>query len=459
MPTADSSAGQPDNATRAPGDPSHEVAQLKGLVTTGARAGASDQPLAEEVLERLARAGRFRDEETAEHVERMSRSCALIARALGWDPAACGQLRAAAAMHDMGKVGVPDSVLRKPAKLTADERILVEAHAQIGHDILAGSDDEVLRLAATVALTHHERFDGTGYPQGLAGDAIPLAGRIAAVADVFDALTHDRIYRSAFSLPEALGMVRDGAGTQFDPVVVDAFEAVLPEVEQVRLTYPDSGDQSEQVAALFVGPEQPTRVLIVEDHEAIARGLELVLRREGIEIAGSARSLTDAGRLLERRAADVVVLDISLEDEDGLELVPAAKAQGTKVLLYTGATDPATIQAARAAGADGVASKTGTPAELLAAVRAIAEGGSFVDPRLPEPETNDAEGGRLTAREREIVALVAQGLSGEEVALRLFLSPATVRTHLRNAMDRTGAKTRPHLVALATSSGEITLEQ
>lgn len=434
------------------------VVQVKTLVETEAAAGPSEQPLAEEVLDRLARAGRFRDEETAEHVERMSRSCALIARKMGWDPASCGKLRAAAAMHDIGKVGVPDSVLRKPGKLTADERVLVEAHAQIGHDILADSKDEVLALAATVALTHHERFDGRGYPRGLEGEAIPLEGRIAAVADVFDALTHDRIYRSAFSLPEALEMLRDGSGSQFDPQVLEAFEAVLPEIEEVRLIYADSGDQSEQTAALFAGPERPVRVLIVEDHEAIARGLELLLRRVGIEIAGSARSLADGARLLERRAPDVVILDITLQEEDGLELVPAAKERGTKVLLYTGSTDQSTIRAAQAAGADGVAAKTGTPAELIGAVRAIAGGQSFVDPRLPALATGEKPSGRLTAREREVVALIADGLSGEEVALRLFLSPATVRTHLRNAMDRTGAKTRPHLVALAAKAGEITID-
>lgn len=434
------------------------VAQLKSLVSTETAASASAQPFAEEVLERLARAGRFRDEETAEHVERMSRSCALIARQLGWDAAGSSTLRAASAMHDVGKVGVPDSVLRKPGKLTAEERVLVEAHPQIGHDILAGSGDEALELAARVALTHHERFDGSGYPRGLEGEAIPPEGRIAAVADVFDALTHDRIYRAAFSVPEALEMLRDGSGSQFDPQVLTAFEATLPELEQVRLLYPDSPDRREE-PALFVGPERPTRVLIVEDHEAISRGLELVLRREGFEIAGTGRSLADGAWLLERRGADVLVLDISLEGDDGLELVPAAKERGTKVLLYTGSTEPATITAARAAGADGVAAKAGSPAEFVEAVRAVARNESFIDPRLPAPTpAEQGEKGLLTAREREVVGLIAEGLSGEDVALRLFLSPATVRTHLRNAMDRSGAKTRAHLVALAASRGEISIE-
>jgi response regulator RpfG family c-di-GMP phosphodiesterase/DNA-binding CsgD family transcriptional regulator len=440
-------------------EPAIAVGRVKQLLELEPPGGASAQPLAEEVLDRLARAGRFRDEETAEHVERMSRSCALIARGLGWKPEACSQLRAASAMHDIGKVGVPDSVLRKPGKLAPDERLLIEAHAQIGHDILAGSDDEVLDLAATVALTHHERFDGTGYPHQLEGEAIPPPGRVAAVADVFDALTHDRIYRGAFSLSEALEIMRDGRGTHFDPAVLEAFEAVLPEIEQVGRLYEDSGDRSEQAPALFAAPERPTRVLIVEDHEAIARGLELLLRREGIEIAGSAGSLADAARLLERREADVVVLDLTLQGEDGLELLSEAKAGGRRVLLYTGSEDPATVAAARAAGADGVASKTGTPAEFVEAVRAVARGDRYMDPRLPRPpEGAPSPIGTLTAREREVVALLAEGLTGDEIGERLFLSPATVRTHLRNAMDRIGARNRPHLVALATATDQISAD-
>ena len=435
------------------------VGRVKTLLAPDPGAAPTDLPFAEELLSRLARAGRFRDEETAEHVERMSRSCALIARSLGWDEEACHNLRAASAMHDIGKVGVPDEVLRKPGALAPEERALIETHAQVGHDILAGSGDAVLDLAATIALTHHERFDGDGYPQELRGEAIPLAGRIAAVADVFDALTHDRVHRAALTVPDALEVLRKGSGTQFDPAVVQAFEAVLPEVEQVRQLYPDGADGGqEEAAAFFAGTDRPTRVLIVEDHEAVARGLELLLRREGLEIAGTAASVAEAERLLERRAADVVVLDITLHGDDGLKLVPAAKARGQRVLLYTGSTDPATLAAARAAGADGIAAKTGSPAGFIAAVHAVARGDSYIDPDLPSGDKPKDDGQpHLTPREREIVALLSQGLSGEDIAVDLFLSPATVRTHLRNAMDRTGTKTRSHLVAMAAASGQISI--
>ena len=168
------------------------------------------------------------DDETADHVERMSRTCALIASGLGWDSQACRTLQAASALHDVGKIGVPRAVLRKPGKLTPEERALVETHAQIGHDILAGSGDPMLETAAIIALTHHERFDGTGYPNGLRGEEIPLIGRIAAVADVFDALTHDRVYRAALSVSDALEIMHDGRGSHFDGEILDVFEAVRP---------------------------------------------------------------------------------------------------------------------------------------------------------------------------------------------------------------------------------------
>ena len=219
------------------------IAVARALRRRAERIGAlvqSQAGVAEDVLDCLIKAGRFRDEETSEHVERVSRTCGLIAQNLGWSAADCGTLRAASAMHDIGKVGVPDAVLRKPGKLTAHERAMIERHAQIGYDILSGSSDSVLELAATIAISHHERIDGKGYPKGLAGDDIPLEGRITAVADVFDALTHDRVYRSAASSEDALKMMQAGDGTQFDSRMLAAFRAVLPQVEEVGALYPDA---------------------------------------------------------------------------------------------------------------------------------------------------------------------------------------------------------------------------
>lgn len=278
------------------------------------------------VLRRLAQASRLRDEETAEHIERMSRSCALIAKELGWGPDECVELRMASALHDLGKVGVPDAVLRKPGSLRPSERTLVERHPEIGYEILADAGDELLDLAASVALTHHERVDGTGYPRGLSGDDIPIAGRIAAVADVFDALTHDRVYRPSFPPDEALEMMRKGRGSQFDEGVFDAFERVLPEVLEMSRHYPDAGQPEHELQPEAPGAERP-----------------------------------------------------------------------------------------------------GTPRPIRA----------------------------LSPREREIVTLLATGLTGEQIARELFLSPDTVKTHIRNAMTRLGAKTRPHLVMLAAERQEL----
>jgi len=180
-----------------------------------------------ETVERLARAVESRDADTGTHLERMSGLVYRLARTLGFAPAAAETLRLASVLHDVGKVAVPDEILLKTGPLTADERRSIETHVAVGHGILAGAQSELLRLADVVAWTHHERFDGTGYPRGLAGAEIPLAGRIAAVADVFDALTSDRPYRAALAEHEALETIRASPG--FDPVVVAALDSVLDE--------------------------------------------------------------------------------------------------------------------------------------------------------------------------------------------------------------------------------------
>ena len=212
------------------------MTDIPGVQGNGANRSRDRLP-SREIFACLARAGRYRDDETADHVERMSRSCGLIASRLGFGHAECAELVTASAMHDIGKIGVPDAVLLKPGALTPSERELIERHAEIGSQILAGSSDPVMELAASIALTHHERVDGGGYPNHLRGEQIPLPGRIAAVADVFDALTHDRVYRSAFSADDALAIVRGGRGSQFDERVIDAFDEVLPAILQVQRVF------------------------------------------------------------------------------------------------------------------------------------------------------------------------------------------------------------------------------
>jgi hypothetical protein len=190
----------------------------------------------EEIVRRLALVVEHRDHDTGGHVERIGSYTAILADELGETAAACEQLRLASILHDVGKVGIPDEILLKPGPLTPDERRVMERHAQIGHDMLTGSDICVLDVAADIALTHHERFDGTGYPHGLSGGDIPLGGRLVAVADVFDALTSHRVYKAAMDLESAVAVICDGAGTHFDPEVVAAF---VRRLDDVRATYAD----------------------------------------------------------------------------------------------------------------------------------------------------------------------------------------------------------------------------
>jgi putative two-component system response regulator len=177
----------------------------------------------QETIRRLSYAAEYRDEETGRHVERMSRYCLIVARGLGLGEERCRLIGAASPMHDVGKIGIPDRILLTPDPLTPEDWVVMRRHPEIGFRILAGSGSELLELAAVMALTHHERIDGSGYPDGLHGEEIPLEGRIAAVADVFDAVTNDRVYQRALPVDDAFEIIREGRGRLFDPDVVDCF--------------------------------------------------------------------------------------------------------------------------------------------------------------------------------------------------------------------------------------------
>jgi putative two-component system response regulator len=174
-----------------------------------------------DTLNRLSRAVETRDAETGGHIERIGEIAAMLAERLGLAADQVELIRVSSPMHDVGKIGVPDEILLKPGKLTAVERSEMERHSQYGFDVLAGSGNELLDMAASIALTHHERVDGKGHPKGLKGEEIPIEGRIVAVADVFDALTSDRTYRKAMSTDRAIEVMREGRGTQFDERVLD----------------------------------------------------------------------------------------------------------------------------------------------------------------------------------------------------------------------------------------------
>jgi two-component system response regulator RpfG len=188
----------------------------------------------QETLLRLAKAGEYRDEETGNHVLRMARFSSLIAERLGLAEDERLAIETAAPMHDIGKIGIPDSILLKPAKLAADELAVMRTHARIGYEILKDSPSKYLQMGAVIAHAHHEKFDGSGYPAGLAGEAIPLPARIVAVADVFDALTSERPYKRAWSIQDAVQYLQAEQGRHFDPACVQAFLAQLDKVLHIR---------------------------------------------------------------------------------------------------------------------------------------------------------------------------------------------------------------------------------
>ena len=244
------------------------------------RSGELEHALAElenaqaETVRRLAMAVEFRDEDTGAHIERIGRLSGLLAEQIGMDEEFCARLRYAAPLHDVGKVAIPDAILLKPGPLTPEERAIVETHAEEGHRLVGGSSSSILDLAATIALSHQEKWDGTGYPRGLVGEEIPLEGRIVAVADVFDALTSDRVYRKAFSVEEAVRMMRSERGRHFDPVLLDAFMEIIAKAgDDVRVP-----QKAEPVALVQSTREKYSTALQRGDaelaEEAIARALE-----------------------------------------------------------------------------------------------------------------------------------------------------------------------------------------
>jgi len=188
-----------------------------------------------EALERLAILGEFRDTDTGEHTVRVGDMCAEIAHLLGQDPVWSERLRLAARLHDIGKVAIPDSILLKPGPLTSAEFEVMKTHTTLGARILSGSNSPLVQLAEQVALNHHERWDGTGYPNAIGGTEVPMSGRICAVADVFDALTSDRVYKKSWTVPDAVRYIARAAGTQFDPHVVEAFVRIAEERFGVRV--------------------------------------------------------------------------------------------------------------------------------------------------------------------------------------------------------------------------------
>ena len=203
-----------------------------------------------ETIFRLSLVAEQRNPETYVHLSRMANYCQIIGRGAGMSQEEQNIMLTASPLHDIGKVVIPDAILEKPGKLTRQEFDIVKKHTTAGYEILKGSNSPLLRVAAKIALTHHEKYDGSGYPEGLSGQDIPLAGRICALSDVFDALTSARCYKKAWSVKDAIAEVRRNRGKHFDPVLVDVFDSVLPELLKTKAKFraqttvwpPGSGD-------------------------------------------------------------------------------------------------------------------------------------------------------------------------------------------------------------------------
>lgn len=200
----------------------------------------------------LSKAAEYKDEDTGAHIQRMSNYSAEIVRHMGYNEDSIERVLYAASMHDVGKIGIPDKILLKPGKLDPQEWKVMKEHAGIGSDILSGGDSGFLKMAQIIANTHHEKWDGSGYPNGLKGKEIPLIGRIVAIADVFDALVSKRPYKEPFSVEKAISIIQEGKGAHFDPDVVDAFCAIKDKIVEIMKTYSD---------------DEPSKFLSMVNHE------------------------------------------------------------------------------------------------------------------------------------------------------------------------------------------------
>jgi len=193
-----------------------------------------------DVIERLSRALDYRDSSTGTHTTRMSQYTFYLASAVGLSPMECAIMSTASLLHDVGKIGIPDSILQKPGKLSSEEWKIMKTHTTIGSELLSGSNSKFLKLGEEIALSHHERWDGSGYPKGLKKEKIPLTSRICGLCDVLDALTSHRPYKNAWPIEDAVKEIKSGSGTHFDPHIVDCFFKILPQIYSIHDQYGDS---------------------------------------------------------------------------------------------------------------------------------------------------------------------------------------------------------------------------
>ena len=402
-----------------------------------------------ETWERLQAAVSLRDDETGKHIERVGWIAQRVAEQLGQpNPSDVGM---AAVLHDVGKIGIPDVLLLKPGPLTPEERLAVQRHPEIGYRMLSDSPSPLVSLAAMIALSHHERWDGSGYPRGLTGAQTPIEARITSVVDAFDAMTHRRVYRLAFPLEEALEQLTAQRGKQFDGDVVDALEESIDDIVVILEEHPD--EEETRIRVLLVGGEQ----LFAEALISALAG------REDILVAGTAGTIEDATRLTRQLRPDVVVLDSALPGRTAVEATSLIRAErgSAKVLWLLGSDDPATLSEALQAGCAGYLQKGDSLTTVVDAIRGVQAGESIVPqeslPALLQgvTPTRRGFGDAISDREREVLQLLAEGLSTEEMAERLVLSVHTVRNHIQRIFGKLHSHSRLEAVTAAVREGVI----
>ncbi|MDQ1402529.1 MAG: cyclic di-GMP phosphodiesterase [Actinomycetota bacterium] len=417
-----------------------------------ASAAVSSPDGEEELIDRLSLAVSLRDEETGRHIERMSRYCVVLAEAVGYTGMSHNDLRLATALHDVGKIGVPDDILLKPGSLSSDEYVAMQGHARIGYQLLAGSTSSLMSAAAEIALSHHEWWDGSGYPRGLRGAEIAEAARIAAVADVFDGLTSDRVYRSAMPFDAALTIMEELRGRQFEPRLFDALVESLDQITAIRQAYPDQE-----------GPRR-IRVLVVDDHEIFSQSLVRLLGAKAeLKVVGTAGSVAESVVAAVAYQPDVILMDLELPDGSGSEATQQIKAltPSVKVIMLTARTDDEALIDAIAAGCSGFVKKEDAVDVLLAAIVAAHEGETISPPSELRPllgrlrPTRRGLGADLTPRETQVLLLIAAGLVNKEIAEAVGIRLNTVRNHVQNILYKLRAHSKLEAVATAVREGLI----
>jgi cyclic di-GMP phosphodiesterase len=398
------------------------------------------------IVSHLAAALHMRDDEVGRHVERVSRTAAALADWCGFAVDPTPGIRMAAAMHDIGKIGIPDWVLLKPGRLTDEEMAIVQRHSELGYDLLKGTDGAIMNLAASVALNHHERWDGTGYPHRRRGEDIPMEARITSVADVFDALISDRVYRSGMPLDTAIDiMVRDRAGA-FDPSLLDLFLERLDDVMEIRSAFPDPES------------EPSIRVVIVDDERVFLDGvLRVVARRGKILVVATATNSAEAFDAVMQSRPDVLITDFRLSDGDGAELTRkvVSASPETRVVVLTGSAEPDTALRCVEAGCTGFLSKLAPAEELIDTITRV-HAGQTVLPAIMLSNVvsglrqQHSVGGDVTPREREVLQLLAEGCGLNEICSRLHISVNTGRNHTQRVLEKLGAHSKLEAVIIAS---------